>query len=357
MADYTTINKPDDFFDCRSYTGTGSNNITLTMDDVGIVWIKNQGASADHILIDIARGGNNSSSQAPILKPNTNAGAQGTDVTATGGIAFGSTSTVIGSDNGGYNYNSSGANYMCWHWRTGGSASNNTDGTTTTSVSANTTSGVSVGTYVGTSANATIGHGLGGVAECLLIKNRDSGSRKWAVWFKDLSSATKYLSLSATSTEQNDSQTWINTVPTSTVFSSGGSGEVNQGSQKFVFYGFTSVRGFSKIGMYIGNGQTENAYINCGFRPSFVLYKNNSETDEWFFHDDQRDGFNDDNEYLRSPTNAGNSDGINRIRLLSNGFKITTSDKGAGKDGSVYMYMAFARHPLVTSTGVPTTAR
>ena len=43
--------------------------------------------------------------------------------------------------------------------------------------------------------------------------------------------------------------------------------------------------------------------------------------------------------------------------MLSNGFKLRESGGGYNASGGTYIYMAFAESPLVTSKGVPTTAR
>lgn len=43
------------------------------------------------------------------------------------------------------------------------------------------------------------------------------------------------------------------------------------------------------------------------------------------------------------------------IDFLSNGFKKTDTFNNAS--GQTYIYMAFAEHPFVSSTGTPTTAR
>jgi len=48
---------------------------------------------------------------------------------------------------------------------------------------------------------------------------------------------------------------------------------------------------------------------------------------------------------------------VNRLRILSNGFKALDSDKGVNKSGDTYVYMAFAESPQVNSSGVPTNAR
>ena len=54
-----------------------------------------------------------------------------------------------------------------------------------------------------------------------------------------------------------------------------------------------------------------------------------------------------------------NDDGGNSATMdfLSNGFKIRRTGNFINVDGSVYVYMAFAESPFVSSEGVPTTAR
>ena len=46
-----------------------------------------------------------------------------------------------------------------------------------------------------------------------------------------------------------------------------------------------------------------------------------------------------------------------RIDILSNGFKVRSTDGICNHSGGTYIYMAFASNPFVTSTGIPATAR
>ena len=45
------------------------------------------------------------------------------------------------------------------------------------------------------------------------------------------------------------------------------------------------------------------------------------------------------------------------LDFLSNGFKIYDNWSLTNQNNIVYVYMAFAEHPFVTSTGIPTIAR
>jgi len=347
---YTTIDNPELYFQTKLYTGTGNDNLSVTLDgsenmQPDWVWLKDRGESSAHEVFDSVRGVTKT-----IQTNQTNAEATQADTLK----SFDSDGFTLG-DNGDINYSGSNT-YVAWNWKAGGSASNNTDGTTTVSLSVNLTAGFSIGTYTGTSAAATIGHGLGAVPHWIMIKNRSSGSRKWAIWHNDLSGTNKYLAIDRNDAELTDTATWNNTSHTSSVFASAGSGEVNQGSENFVFYAFKPIKGYSKFGSYTGNGNDNGSYIHLGFKPAWIMYKKSSGAENWFLHDNKRQGFNPDNELLFADlTNAEGT--VNRIDLLSNGFKARTSDGGINASGATYIYMAFAESPFVNSNGVPNNAR
>jgi len=87
-----------------------------------------------------------------------------------------------------------------------------------------------------------------------------------------------------------------------------------------------------------------------------VIYKKSSGAENWFIHDNKRQGYNPENELL-FPNLSNAESTVNRIDLFSNGFKATDSDVGVNGSGQTYIYMAFASSPFTTSSGVPTTAR
>ena len=67
--------------------------------------------------------------------------------------------------------------------------------------------------------------------------------------------------------------------------------------------------------------------------------------------DNKRLGYNPDN-YLLQPHTSQAESALQRVDLLSNGFKVRTTDAGQNASGNNYIYMAFASNPFVTSTGV-----
>ena len=57
------------------------------------------------------------------------------------------------------------------------------------------------------------------------------------------------------------------------------------------------------------------------------------------------------------PNNTGEESSDIDLDLLSNGFKPRGTQTGHNGSGNNYIYMAFAEEPLVSSNGVPATAR
>ena len=81
----------------------------------------------------------------------------------------------------------------------------------------------------------------------------------------------------------------------------------------------------------------------------------------WFLFDKHRNGMNggSGNEYLKADTADAESTNTNRIDILSNGFKCTTSNDGVNGNTDTYIYWAIADEPLVANVGssIPATAR
>ena len=124
-----------------------------------------------------------------------------------------------------------------------------------------------------------------------------------------------------------------------------------------VAYCFADVKGFSKMGSYIGNGSADGPFVYTGFKPAFVLKKNITNAREWNMEDNKRIGYNPKN-YGLFPHNADvEQTGFHRVNFLSNGFKLKTNSEHWNESGNTFIYMAFAEAPLVGSNNVPATAR
>ena len=347
---YTTIDKPDQYFNTVLYTGNGTSGRSVT--GVGFqpnwVWIKNRSDTDPHKLFDVVRGVSNS------LK--TNSSDQQVSTEANGYVsAFGTDGfTLTAGSSSIQDVNLNNENYVSWNWRAGGSASSNSDGSITSSVSANTAAGFSVVSYTGVGAARTIGHGLGATPTAIIVKNRGSAD-DWAVWHSSLA-ANQILNLNQTSAAATNNTVWNSTLPTSSVFSVGNDIKSGQ-AYNYIAYCVTDIKGYSKCGTYTGNGSSNGPFVWTGFKPAFVLVKVTSTTDSWQLIDTKRDlnNFNSMN-LLQPDLNQAESDSV-RFDILSNGFKMRTSNVSVNSSGASYIYMAFAENPFVTSEGVPATAR
>jgi hypothetical protein len=342
---YTTIDKPELYFNTKLYTGTGSE---LAVTGVGFqpdfVWSKNRQEGEGHRLFDSVRGATK------FIRSN-NSDAEGTAAQTL--KSFDSDGVTIGTD---ADMNTSGEANVLWNWKAGTSFSNDASATGVGSIdstgSKSTIAGFSIISFTGTeSGTPSIAHGLSAKPEWILSRPRDV-SDNWMV-FHGSFSAQEYISLNTTGASASASSVW-NSLPSSTVINMGDNAGVNDDGA-MIMYAFHSVQGFSKFGNYTGNGSADGNFVYLGFKPAFILLKGTANSENWSIYDNRREGYNVDNDLLNS--NTGNAEGTSDdIDLLSNGFKVRRQT-GLLNDAQNYIYMAFAESPFVTSGGVPTTGR
>ena len=349
---YTTIDNPADYFNTKLYTGNGS---TQSITGVGFqpdwVWSKSRTEARGHNLMDAVRG------TSSWLGTNSTSAEQN----VTNGVtSFDSNGFSLGN---GADFNNNSQNYVSWNWLAGGTASSNTDGTLTSSVSASTTSGFSIASYTGSGSVTSFGHGLGVAPSMVIIKNRDD-TDNWTVFHLGISSGQGYIYLNSTASAVTGSGRRFRygddsdgKLPDSSKVYLGTSSDVNQSGEDYIAYCFAEKKGYSKFGSYTGNGNADGTFVYTGFKPAFMIMKASSTTGNWFIFDNKREGFNHQNDYLK--TNLSDAEVANeRVDLLSNGFKFRTSNSGWNGSGITYIYMAFAENPFVTgSSGIPCTAR
>ena len=349
---YTTIDKSSLHFNTLTYSGNGRNGTTTTQAITGAgfqpdwVWLKQRSSTQSHQICDVLRGANN------IISTNST-GAQVAD------------SEIINSfDSDGFTAgyqdqaNDTGQTYVSWLWKAGGAGSSNTDGSiNTTSTSVNTTAGFSISTYTGTGANATVGHGLGAVPKAIIIKST-SHTSNFAVYHESIG-ATKFLKLNNEDVESTNNGYFNDTAPTSSVFSIGDEGNDTNGSGKtYVAYCFAEKAGYSKFGLYEGNGNADGSYIYTGFRPAWILIKGKGTAEYWHMYDNKRVGYNaaGGNRRLIPGLNNAETTTID-IDILANGFKQRSNQNNCNGSGQGYVYFAFAEAPLVGSNNIPALAR
>ena len=344
---YTTIDDPTIYFNTVLYTGNGSSGNAIT--GVGFspnwVWIKNRGTTGNHQTFDTIRGVTNT------LQPDRNIAETAVASMLT---AFDSDGFTVG-DHSGVNDNTN--TYVSWNWKASGSTASNTDGSITSTVSASTDSGFSIVSWTGTGSGATIGHGLGVQPQIVFVKNR-SDIASWSVYTVD-GGGGKGLFLNENNGYDSDSTYFNNGTASTTTFPVGTANISNGSSDNMIAYCFGNVKGYSKIGAYVGNGSTNGVYVHCGFKPAWILTKCTSTSRNWQIRDNKVNPFNVTESFLEANGSVGEQTdpGFSSIDILSNGFK----HRGVGGDtnvsGANYIFMAFAESPFVTSTGIPTTAR
>ena len=365
---FTLIDDSSAEFQIATWTGNTSAPRTITNDgnsdlQPDIVWAKNRTTNGtDHELYNSTIGTGTSGN----LQPN-NANGVGTGTTYGQLTAFTTDGFTVNA--GGTNddkFNENGSKFVAWQWKVGGgSTSTNNDGNMATTVQANTTAGVSLVFYDGdgTQTGKTAGHGLGAVPKMIISKDRDATSNVpgWRIYHQAIG-ATKYLDFTTPAAGVfND---WDNTNPTTSVYSIGGAGgytPTNTNNTEYIALVFADVQGFSKMGRYTGNGDSNGAFVWCGFKPAFVMTKNTTNAGyDWTINDSKRDPVNEVDQFIWANNSSTEYDGAGislDMDFLSNGFTIKTSRAELNNNSAVYIFMAFAENPFVTSTGIPTTAR
>ena len=346
---YTTIDDPSAHFQTDLYTGTGS-ELVITNDgnsdlQPDWIWIKNRtDNSTNHHAHDTSRG----TTATLFLNKTDLEETQSQSVKSVQSDGF-----TLGTWDGN---NISSKNFVAWQWKAGGgTTASNSNGSITSTVQANTTAGFSIVTYTGTGSVATVGHGLGVKPDMMILKNRDSAVN-WIVYHKDTNdSANYFLRLNTTDTTQYSGGRFNGTQPTSSVFTVGTSSQTNNNGDDIVAYCFAEKQGYSKIGKYAGNENANGPFVYLGFKPAFIMIKNATVISNWRMFDNKRIGYNVAN-YKLLPNSASQETTDVQIDMLSNGFKIRTSDSEINS-GATHIYMAFAENPFVTSKGIPTTAR
>jgi len=363
---YTTIDDPTKYFQVIKYVGNGTDDRAMTFDgnsDMQPDWFltKRYDSGSDHWDIqDTCRGLVDGSGDGVSLYPaSTNAENSDTGKVKTA-TSDGFTLGVNNQNNG------NSKNYVCMAWNcnagTNESAvteSGNNPGNTRQT---NATAGFSMIRYVGTGAAGTIAHGLGVKPELIIVKNRGSGGWSWYLYHGANTSApeTDQLYWNNDDGTLDDSARWNDTAPTTSVFTVGTNGGVNANDNNYMSYVFAGIKGYSKFGSYVGNGNANGPKIYTGFKPALVMFKRTSGSADWGLMNWRTAPRNDENtndmaNQLETSSNDGHSNQVD-FWFQSDGFKLDGSGNFSNAAGETYVYMAWAQAPFVTSTGTPTTA-
>jgi hypothetical protein len=179
----------------------------------------------------------------------------------------------------------------------------------------------------------------------VIAKDRQTAN-PWLVWHTGIA-GTEYLIFNTTAAKGTLATVWNSTIPTSTVFSLGSDGNVNPSGKNCVAYCFAPVAGYSAFGSYTGNGSADGPFVYTGFRPKFILRKNASDTWDWHITDSSRNTYNAANSLLfPNLSNAEATNNVYAIDIVSNGFKIRSSEPYMNGSGNTFIYAAFAESPF-----------
>ena len=323
-----------------TYTGTGSSNaITGLGFRPDLVIIKNRPGTQGTKITDSSRG------VTKVLQAPTSS-AESTD--SNGLTAFGSDGFTVGSDAG---YNGSSNGMVAWCWKAnGGTTASNSDGDITSTVQANTAAGFSIVQYTGVSSatTATVGHGLGKAPTFIIHKVLNSSGWHFVRGVPGMASATTVRDFNPNGSPTDVSGSGGALVaPTTTTFNINNYTGIGGGGYNYVAYCWAPIEGYSKFGVYTGNGNANGPFIYTGFRPRIVLTFGELYGRENFIWDTERSTYNPVDDYLRwGRSSAEGTSSTVSIDILSNGFKVKGTNADYNGDGTAIIYAAWGDAPF-----------
>tara|TARA_R110001599_G_scaffold85405_1_gene229290 strand:- start:233 stop:2821 length:2589 start_codon:yes stop_codon:yes gene_type:complete len=356
----TDDNYPQKQFNMLQYTGNGSERTLTTQFQIDMGWNRSTIQGQNWYTLDTSRGWFGASSNNYYLKmdtsdseatlPQYNFKAQsGNNITLTGGTWF----------------NSGSHTQQMWYWKAnGGTTTTPSGGTLATTVQANTDAGFSIVQYVGDGGTSafTLAHGLGKKPSVVLMKDRDSNGNN-NLWHcfpinTSLPANSYFYTSDPASGSTSTNGTISNTTTTDAVIgvnrtsSSGGGQTISENGDKFLMYAWAEIEGFSKISVYVGNGNADGTFVYCGFKPAFIALKDYDSGADWRTYDVLNDPFNLSFHYLALNTNSAINGSANTtdIDILSNGFKIRGDASTINTSGNRYFFMAWASNPFKYAT-------
>ena len=333
------------------YTGNGAAQDVISGIDMstglfgGLIWIKSRSAATGHRLVDTVRGLTKS------LSSNTTA-ADATE--ATGLTAFGAAGFSLGADT---DYNANTATYVAWSWQTNKRTSGVTNRNKAYTCHYNADMNFSIVSYEGDGIDGhEIPHHLGVVPELTIVKNRDIVD-SWYVSSVFLNDNESYLILSLTNPESTAATLW-RIPPDSNTFMLGTNVAVNGNANNLIMYSFASKEGVCKIGKYVGTGEAGN-YIECGFKPAFVMLKNLTSAENWYIWDTIREDNPIDNAALFP--NLSNAEITSATYEFADTGFVLQGSTATNVPNDEYLFMAFAESSIdaakaITDYPLPTNA-
>ena len=322
----------EDVFSTYLYTGNGSTqtiNNGIDLDgEGGLVWIKARNVAIQPILVDTTMPKN--VRYAALSSDRTSAlGADESDMTSFNSNGF-TLQNYQGTTNGNTNTHAS------WTFRKAPKF-------------------FDIVTYTGTGGSLDVSHALDSSPGCVMVKRTDTAS-DWVVGHRGSgsywASETLRLNTNASGVTNGEFGAWSSTIVR--VVNSGGSyGDVNTSGGTYVMYLFAhNAGGFGDDGeqdvISCGSFTTDSnqdADINLGYEPQFILVKRSASQGDWWLIDNMRGMSVTDTNYLSANTAAADASigGTGFINPTATGF---STRQGIGSSAAC-IYIAL-RRPMKT---------
>ena len=229
-----------------------------------------------------------------------------------------------------------------------------------TGASVGTKQGFSIVSYSGSGSNGTFSHGLLETPEFVIVKCRNV-NQNWAVQHSAYG-PTKYTYLNQDYEARTTgaSAFWNDTAPTNSVVHVGTDNDTNASAsgRTYIAYCWHNVPGLQKFGSYTGVNSTDGPFLELGFRPSIIMFKNiSSGSTGWVILDNKRNGFNGtggNNILFPNTSDAENTTQYGDF--LSNGWKFRINSSYVNSTDT-FIYAAWAETPTVNLFGAQSNAR
>ena len=214
----------DDVFSTKVYgpdsNAQGARTITTNIDynEGALIWTKSRGSARQHMLVDTVRGVSKQIfSDSHVAESTASTPSWAINTLTETGYNIGTGSDYIDA-----NYFGNNEKYASWNFR---KAEGFFD----------------IDTWTGNATNSSspprqIAHNLGSVPGAIWVKCL-TANQSWACYHKSLC-ATRYMHLSDPGSGGTSVAWWNNTEPTSTHFTVGYDGQVNENNQQYVAYVF-----------------------------------------------------------------------------------------------------------------------
>ena len=362
----TGVSDPSNYFKSLTYTGNNSTNNISCGFQPDIVWVKTCPSTYSHMVFDSVRGRkkDNPGESFYYWKTDDSVSPYQYGTNEHLHSLYGDGFTMFGSS-GLSNYTGHKFHTVAWKAGGGNIAGSSGDefwkdgkqytsaaladvgsGTITpTACSVGTTPGLSILKYTGTASSGTIAHGLNKTPECIFAKCYTQDNYVYHTNMDPTTPWTWFSKLNTTAVRADGGAVWDDQAPTDTLIHIGPDNAINESGQNILLYAWHSVPGLSKFNHYMGNGNADGNYVHCGFRPSFILIKKLTGTENWQMHTTALNPYND-------PTNAAgnrlfaNTTAVENTQanldILGDGFKIRTTDASVNSDATTYFYCAWA---------------